>query len=368
MNIVIPMVGLGKRFADAGFILPKPLIQVIGKAIVQHSVESLGIEGNYIFIIRTSDHSEELKFLLKSIKPECQIIEIDHMTDGSVSSILLAKDYIDNDEELITTNCDQKTDWDSNAFINFCRQSNSDGVVVTYPYDGIVVNEKSPYSFIKLDDEAKAFRLEEKFAISEFALCGIHYWKNGKDFISSAKEMIHNNDRTNNEFYVAKTYNYMIKNNKTIKHFALKKGEFFYLGNPEDVKKFNGIKNEFNSFKPSTIFCDLDGTVIKHLHSFSDVTNYEPQLLPGVREKFDEWDSKGCRIILVTARKESARHITEQHLRKLGIPYDQLIMGVAAGCRVLINDRMFENVERALAVNVTTNEGFNKIEWGKFGL
>ena len=43
MNIVIPMVGLGKRFSDAGFTLPKPLIQVIGKAIVQHSVESFGI-------------------------------------------------------------------------------------------------------------------------------------------------------------------------------------------------------------------------------------------------------------------------------------------------------------------------------------
>jgi hypothetical protein len=180
--------------------------------------------------------------------------------------------------------------------------------------------------------------------------------------------MIRNNDRTNNEFYVAKTYNYMINKGKIIKNYPLKKAEFFSLGTPEDVKKFNGIKNEFNSYKPSTIFCDLDGTIIKHLHSFSEVSCVEPELLSGVREKFDEWDSKGCKIILVTARKESARQITESHLRKLGIPYDQLIMGVAAGCRILINDRMFENIERAIAINVTTNEGFGKIEWDKFGL
>jgi len=368
MNIVIPMVGLGKRFADVGFTLPKPLIQVRNKAIVQHSIESLGIEGNYIFIIRTSEHSEELKFLLKSLKPECTIIETNEITDGSVSSILLAKEYINNDEELITTNCDQRTDWDHNDFISFCRNSNSDGVVVTYPYDAICLNQKSPYSFILTNFEGAAIRLEEKFAISELALCGIHYWSKGKDYVESAQEMIKNNDRTNNEFYVAKTYNYMIKEGKVIKNYPLKKGEFFSLGTPEDVKRYNGIKNEFNSYKPSTIFCDLDGTVIKHLHSFSEVSTVEPELLSGVREKFDEWDSKGCKIILVTARKESERYITESHLRKLGIPYDQLIMGVAAGCRILINDRMFENIERALAVNVTTNDGFNKIQWDKFGL
>ena len=40
MNIVIPMVGLGKRFSDAGFKKPKPLIDVKGKSIIEHSVES----------------------------------------------------------------------------------------------------------------------------------------------------------------------------------------------------------------------------------------------------------------------------------------------------------------------------------------
>jgi dTDP-glucose pyrophosphorylase len=196
------------------------------------------------------------------------------MTDGSVSSILLAKEHINNDEELITTNCDQRTDWDAKKFIDFCNSSNSDGIVVTYPYDGILLNEKSPYSFIDVNSNGIATRLEEKFAISEHALCGIHYWKKGKYFVSSAEDMIKNNDRTNNEFYVAKTYNYMIKQGKNIKHYPIKKSEFYSLGTPEDVKKYNGIKNEFSSFKASTIFCDLDGTILKHLHSFSDVSKF----------------------------------------------------------------------------------------------
>ena len=51
INIVIPMVGLGKRFSDVGYILPKPLIDIEGKAIVQHAIDSFGIDGNYIFIV-----------------------------------------------------------------------------------------------------------------------------------------------------------------------------------------------------------------------------------------------------------------------------------------------------------------------------
>lgn len=241
MNIVIPMVGLGKRFSDAGFALPKPLINVKGKTIIEHAVQSFGIDGNYIFILRKTDFSEKLKDILKSIKPNCRVVEIDYITDGSVSSILLAKEFIDNDEELVTTNCDQRTEWNHNNFIQFCRNSNSDGVVVTYPYKEIKIGEKSPYSFIQIDSNGNAEKLEEKTAISELALCGIHYWKHGKDFVYSANEMIKNNDRVNNEFYVAKTYNYLIKNGLRIKHYPLNYGQFFSLGTPDDFYQYEKL-------------------------------------------------------------------------------------------------------------------------------
>lgn len=244
MNIVIPMVGLGKRFADAGFKNPKPLVLVKNKPIVQHAIESLGIQGNYIFIIRTSDFSEKLKKVLVSVKPDCSIIEIDYLTDGTVSSILLANHLINNNDELVTTNCDQKTEWNSDLFLKKCREPGTDGCVVTYPYNNIIVGEKSPYSFIELDKKGYGTQLEEKKAISDLALCGIHYWKSGKDFISSAEQLIANNDRVNNEFYVAKTYNYLIKEGKKITHFPLQKNEFICLGTPQDVKEYAKITGE----------------------------------------------------------------------------------------------------------------------------
>jgi ribonucleotide monophosphatase NagD (HAD superfamily) len=126
---------------------------------------------------------------------------------------------------------------------------------------------------------------------------------------------------------------------------------------------------EYFTDKPKTIFIDLDGTIIHHLHRFSDVVKEEPTLLEGVIEKINEWDSHGHRIIFVTARKESAREMTENQLRKLGLCWDQLIMGVSNGIRVMINDKLDEdNPDRTISINLKTNSGFKNIKWGDYGL
>jgi hypothetical protein len=130
-----------------------------------------------------------------------------------------------------------------------------------------------------------------------------------------------------------------------------------------------GKQNEFYREKPKTIFCDIDGTILKHAHVFSDLGKTEPKLSPGVIEKFNEWDSIGHTIVLVTARKESAREMTESHLRSLGVMWDHLIMGVTSGHRVLINDRLLEtDPARSISVNVKTDEGFGNIDWKEYGL
>lgn len=131
----------------------------------------------------------------------------------------------------------------------------------------------------------------------------------------------------------------------------------------------NGKKAEFYTTKPKTIICDIDGTILRHVHRFSDLNKIEPEILAGVRTKFDEWDSLNNKIILMTARKESAREMTEFQLKRLGLMWDHLIMGVSGGVRVLINDKLEDSdPSRAIAINVKTNEGFEKIKWGDFGL
>lgn len=91
--------------------------------------------------------------------------------------------------------------------------------------------------------------------------------------------------------------------------------------------------------RPKTIFCDLDGVLVEHnLLSKSIKPSHRLKLLPKTIEKLEEWESKGYNIILTTGRKESMRYSTQNQLFEAGIFYDQLIMGIGGGTRVLIND------------------------------
>lgn len=112
-----------------------------------------------------------------------------------------------------------------------------------------------------------------------------------------------------------------------------------------------------------TIFIDIDGTILKHKSTLSNILLETPELLPGVLEKLNKWDADGHTIILTTGRKESMRKSTEEQLQKLGIFYTQLIMGLPRGERIIINDKKPNNDMRtSYAIEVERNQGLVNID------
>lgn len=110
-----------------------------------------------------------------------------------------------------------------------------------------------------------------------------------------------------------------------------------------------------------TLFIDIDGTLIPHE---GDVTKqpFVNTVLENTLEKLVSWDRKGHNIILTTGRRESTRNQTEKQLLDLGIFYDQLIMGIGGGKRILINDRKpNSDDDTAMAINITRNKGIKDI-------
>ena len=116
-----------------------------------------------------------------------------------------------------------------------------------------------------------------------------------------------------------------------------------------------------------TIICDVDGTLTKYMSGgHKDVYEKEHTILPGVFKRMKKWEAQGHNIILITGRRESVRERTESELRRLGIPFDMLLMGYADSGRILIND--IGSKVKAHAVNVTRDAGWNDIDWGEVGL
>jgi histidinol phosphatase-like enzyme len=111
-----------------------------------------------------------------------------------------------------------------------------------------------------------------------------------------------------------------------------------------------------------TIFLDIDGCIFKHKGNLSTQFEY-PELLPGVIKKINEWDAAGHKIIIVTGRKESMRKITEEQLLHHKIFFDQLIMGLNRGERILINDaKSDDKTDVAKCIVLKRNEGMEKIK------
>jgi hypothetical protein len=115
--------------------------------------------------------------------------------------------------------------------------------------------------------------------------------------------------------------------------------------------------------RPKTIFLDIDGTLIEHSEDIIKQFTSTPLLLDGTLQKISEWDRKGYNIILTTGRKESMREVTINQLSSLGIIYDQLIMGLGGGIRVLVNDRKKDgSYDTAIAINLDRNQGIKSID------
>lgn len=366
MQVVIPMAGLGSRFSKIGVLDPKPLIRVHDKTLIEHSVKSFDTDAKFIFITRRFDdpaHNIQLSRMLKSLKPNSVEIVLENLTNGASQTVLAAKEHINNSEPLVVYNCDQIIKWNPQDFLDFLKNKPCDGAIVLY-------NSNDPKNSFAEITHGKITRLVEKQAISSNALIGFHYWKHGRDFVESAEKLVeHFHASGQPECYVSETYNYLIDQQKTILPYFISNNMYIPLGTPEDVAKYVGKIREYYAEKPKTIFCDIDGTLLKHQHTISDALEADPELLPEVRTKINQWDSQGHKIILVTARKESTRSATEAQLQKLGIAWDQLIMGVSNGQRVLVNDKLYkDDPDRAIAVNVVTDEGFGKTDWIGIGL
>jgi dTDP-glucose pyrophosphorylase len=229
INILIPMAGEGRRFKEAGYDLPKPLVNVAGIPMIQRVIENIGIKGRYIFIVQKQHYTEyNLKSLLDSLAPNNVVIEIDNITQGAACSVLLAKELINTDSPLLIANSDQYVEWNPFEFINLA--SKHDGGILTF-------NDTSPkWSYVKTTVDRIAIEVAEKNPISNNATVGIYYWTQGKDYVKYAEEMISKNIRTNNEFYVCPVYNQAIQDGKSVVTYPVNK--MWGLGTPEDLDAF----------------------------------------------------------------------------------------------------------------------------------
>ncbi|MBI2629009.1 glycosyltransferase family 2 protein [Candidatus Pacearchaeota archaeon] len=254
MNIVVPLAGRGSRFLaesdkNPEYKKPKPIINIAGHTMVEWALSSYPLTGeeNLIFIVRR-EHVEEARIdeeLRRIFGDDIKIIIQDSPPTGAACTVLLAREFINNETPLLITDSDHYIDGNTH-FKVIENYEKIDGVIPVFYAN----NPK--WSFAKTDEEGIVTETAEKVQISRNANIGAYYFSKGRDFVWAAEEMIEENDKTNGEFYVAPVYNYAIRRGKAIK---LSRPRFVYgLGTPKDVDKFlSFLKNKEIPHKFSSI-------------------------------------------------------------------------------------------------------------------
>jgi HAD superfamily hydrolase (TIGR01509 family) len=231
MNIVVPMAGAGQLFKQAGYSFPKPLVDILGKPMVQWVVENINVEGRFIFIVRAEDYLKyNLQHLLTLLAPGCEIVQLDEPTSGAALSVLTAEQYINNDSPLTVVNSDQLLEWNSNEFFYAMAADECDGGLVTFE------STHPKWSYVKTGANGLVIEAAEKKPISNQATAGVYYFAKGADFIRHTNEMVAQGIHTNGEYYVCPVYNQYIAAGAKIRPFNIK--NMCSFATPEDLAFF----------------------------------------------------------------------------------------------------------------------------------
>jgi len=236
INMVIPMAGAGSRFVKAGYKKPKPFIDVNGKPMIARVLENLYYPDAHYYLIASEEHMKKEADLVSEIEKnyEATFIPINILTEGAACTVLYSRKHINNSNPMVIANSDQIIDIEISDFINDCLQRNLDGSILTF-----IDNYLDPkWSFAKINEEQLVTEVKEKEAISEYATVGVYMFSPGSLYVNAAIDMIINNDRVNNEFYVCPVYNYAVKEQKKIGIYNIDFEAMNGLGTPDDLNLY----------------------------------------------------------------------------------------------------------------------------------
>lgn len=236
INVVIPMAGAGSRFSKAGFLKPKPFIDVAGKPMIVRVLENLALPNARYLLVARREHIMAEESLVKEIqhKYRATFIETDGLTEGTACSVLYARAFINNCEPLLIANSDQIVDFSISNFFDDCFDRRLDGSILVFNDQ----NRNPKWSFARLNSNKLVAEVREKKPISDLATVGIYLYARGEDFVDATIEMILRQDKVSNEYYTCPTYNYIIENCKNVGVYEIPSASMHGVGTPEDLENY----------------------------------------------------------------------------------------------------------------------------------
>lgn len=252
MQIVVPMSGFGERFRLAGYVVPKPLIEIDGKPIVAHVVDMFPGEPEFIFICNQEHLNEpayRMETILKEHCPSGRIVGIPPHKLGPINAVRQVEHMLDPTKPVIVNYCDFTCFWDWHHFKRYVKETACAGVIPAYrgfhPHslgstnyaymsetDGWVqdIQEKQPYTNNRME---------------EYASSGTYYFASAQIMGEAFRTVMEQDLNVGGEYYVSLAYKPLLENKMPVAVYPLQ--HFMQWGTPEDVAEYNYWSKVFRS-------------------------------------------------------------------------------------------------------------------------
>jgi len=362
MNILIPLGGIGKRFSDYGYHMPKPLIKVLGKEIIFWLLDSLDVSDQDSIYIPYNECLEYYNFseIINSKYPNIKLTPIPD-TKGASETILKGLDYFNINGKIVVLDGDT---WYDENIIEKIQKIEGNSV--------LYFDSKNPnpiYSYIQIKDNIIT-NIKEKIKISNNANSGCYVFQDSEKL---KKQILEIGFDVEKELYTSQVISKMIENGEQF--IPIKVNDFYVLGTPQQIIQFS---KTYEISKKRFCF-DLDNTLVTYPKVDGDYTTVEP--IYDTINYLKKLKEKGHTIIIYTARRMRTHggnvgaviadigKITIDTLEKYNIPYDEIYFGKPYAHfyidDLMVNPKTDLNKTLGFYMEDVTPRHFNEVKIGK---
>ena len=249
-HVVIPMSGLGERFIKAGYRLPKPLIEVDGKPMIEHVVSMFSPDDKFTFVCNQEHLSQSdfnLREVLNRVAPSAEIVSIDTHRKGPVYAVAQCLDRIEDTEATIVNYCDFYSYWNYPDFLAKTHDRRAAGAVAAYRNFHPHMLGTDNYAFIKEKNLwLEAIQEKKPFTdnrMAEFASNGTYYFSRGQYVKHYFQELMKQDIQVNGEYYVSMIYNLMVADELRVLVYEV--DYMLQWGTPRDLEEYQHWSDYF---------------------------------------------------------------------------------------------------------------------------
>ncbi len=255
-TVIVPMAGLGKRFADEGYTVTKPLIEVSGRPMVIQATNDLPRAERHVFVLRQDmpGHAEVARLLVETY-PCVTLLNLPGVTEGQACSALMGLDAVEREldgrvaEPVTFGACDNGALYDGDRLHTMLEDAEID--VLVWGVSGYTNAAQNPNMYGWIDADGDAIRrvsVKQPLAdpSTDPLVIGAFTFRRASDFRRCVDHMIARGARVNGEFYIDTCINDAIELGLKCRLFKI--DAYLCWGTPNDLRTFNYWQSCFHKW------------------------------------------------------------------------------------------------------------------------